>query len=544
MDAKRRQPIGMELVKRGIVKEGDITEALQYQKDHPSRKIGDILHILQVCDSNILIEAIGDILGEKGILLTEGTIKVRLTDYFSLDVAQKNKAIPFEVVAGRIKVCFADTVNNRTINTIRLLLLNKGLVMETYITFESDIEKILKSLEGEVTSDFDVSDKSDTIIGLVDSIIKTGMKRRASDIHIEPMAEEVRVRYRIDGELFTAAKIKKEKQQQIIGRLKAISNMHQEKQESQDGRILLYEDYNIRVSSQPNIYGEKFVLRLLKKNDNIKNIFDLGFPGTEDDLRKSINKRNSMTSIAAPTGEGKTTSLYSIMDYLNTPEINITTIEDPVEIRIEGLNQIEIDNRSSFSGSLRTVLRQDPDIILVGEIRDTETGEIAIQAGQTGHYVLSTIHTIDSVEVITRLRKMGLSDYDISSTLATCISQRLVRKLCPKCKHERKYNEEEKKLITSIGEKYGIKFDVTGKTYDAPGCKYCNNTGYYDRMGIFEVLDLTDEIKEAIMLGKSSLEIRKIALSQNYKPLVVDGIKKVVAGYTTLEELNKKLLIF
>lgn len=382
------------------------------------------------------------------------------------------------------------------------------------------------------------------LFGLVDSIIKTGITRRASDIHIEPMVDQIRVRYRIDGELFTAAKIKKDKQSQIIGRLKAISNMHQEKQESQDGRILLYDDYNIRVSSQPNVYGEKFVLRLLKKNANIKNIFELGFPGTEENLRRSIQKKNSITIIAAPTGEGKTTTLYSIMDYLNSPEINITTIEDPVEIRIPGLNQIEIDGKSSFSGSLRTVLRQDPDIILVGEIRDTETGEIAIQAGQTGHYVLSTIHTIDSVEVITRLRKMGLSDYDISSTLATAISQRLVRKLCPKCKKERKFNEEEKKIITAIGEKYDEKFDLNGITYDAPGCKYCNNTGYYDRIGIFEVLDLNDEIKETVMNGKSSLEIRTLALEHGYKPLIVDGIRKVVNGYTTLEELNKKLLIF
>ena len=320
--------------------------------------------------------------------------------------------------------------------------------------------------------------------------------------------------------------------------------MHQEKQEAQDGRILLYEDYNIRVSSQPNVYGEKFVLRLLRKNANIKNIFELGFPGTEENLKKSIQKKNSITIIAAPTGEGKTTTLYSIMDYLNSPEINITTIEDPVEIRIKGLNQIEVDAKSSFSNALRTVLRQDPDIVLVGEIRDTETGEIAIQAGQTGHYVLSTIHTIDSIEVITRLRKMGLSDYDISSTLATSISQRLVRKLCPKCKKERKFSQEEKKIISSIGAKYNMQYDLTGNTYDAPGCKYCNNTGYYDRIGVFEVLDLTEEVKEAVMQGKSSLEIRKLALEKSYRPLVVDGLSKVVNGYTTLEELNKKLLIF
>lgn len=544
MDMRKRQPIGVELVKRGIVTEKDIEKALEYQREHPNRKLGDILYILDVCDPNKLIETIGEIVGTKGILLNASTIKVKLTDYISLDIAKKNKAIPFEVASGKIKVCFANTVNSRVIDTVRLLLLNKGLVMESYITFESDIDKILKSLEGVATSNLEAAGRNDTITGLVDSIIKTGMERRASDIHIEPMQNQVRVRYRIDGELFTAAKIEKEKQSQIIGRLKAISNMHQEKQESQDGRILLYEDYNIRVSSQPNIYGEKFVLRLLKKNTVIRNIFELGFPGTEEELSKNINKKNSITIIAAPTGEGKTTSLYSIIDYLNRPEINITTIEDPVEIRIAGLNQIEIDNRSSFSGSLRTVLRQDPDIILVGEIRDRETGEIAIQAGQTGHYVLSTIHTIDSIEVITRLRKMGLSDYDISSTLATSISQRLVRRLCPECKRERDYTEEEKRIIETISKKYGVEFDLSGKTYDAIGCKHCNNTGYYDRIGIFEMLEITDEIKQEIMNGKSSIEIRNEALKQKYKPLVVDGIRKIVQGYTTLEELNKKLLIY
>ena len=545
MELRRKQPIGVELVKRGIVTEADVENALQYQKEHPNRKIGDILYILNACEPLKLIQAIGDIVGEKGIILNQSAIKIKLTDYISLDIAKDNKAIPFEVSNGKIKICFANTVKNRSMENIRLLMLNKGLVMESYITFESDIDRILKSLEGTTREDFALEGASDTVTNLVDSIIKTGIDRRASDIHIEPMADEVRVRYRIDGELFTAAKINKSKQQQVIGRLKAISNMHQEKQESQDGRILLYDDYNIRVSSQPNVYGEKFVLRLLKKNENIKNIFDLGFPATEDELKRSINKRNSITIMAAPTGEGKTTTLYSIIDYLNSPEINITTIEDPVEIRIRGLNQIEIDeNKSSFSGSLRTVLRQDPDVILVGEIRDRETGEIAIQAGQTGHYVLSTIHTIDAVEVITRLRKLGLSDYDIASTLATAISQRLVRKLCTKCRKERPFNDEEKKIIKSLGEKYGVEFDLNEKTFDAVGCKHCNNTGYYDRIGVFEILNITDEIKEEIMNGKSSLEIRKKALEQNYKPLVIDGIGKVIKGLTTLEELNKKLLFY
>lgn len=546
MDVRRRQPLGVELVKRGIVDEKDIEQALQYQKEHPNKKLGDIIYILNLCDPESLIEAMGEIIGTKGVLLQSDNIKVNLTDYMSLDIAKKNKCIPFEVGAGKIKVCFANTVNNKDMENVRMLLLNKGLVMESYLTFEQDIERYLKSLEGEaVDSSVAVSSQTGTITSLVDSIIKTGMEKRASDIHIEPMDDQVRVRYRIDGELINAAKIDKEKQAQIIGRLKAISNMHQEKQESQDGRILLYDDYNIRVSSQPNVYGEKFVLRLLKKNADIRDIFDLGFPGDEKSLSKSINKRNSITIIAAPTGEGKTTTLYSIIDFLNRPEINITTIEDPVEIRIDGLNQIEIDKKSTFSGSLRTVLRQDPDIILVGEIRDLETAEIAIQAGQTGHYVLSTIHTIDSIEVINRLRKLGVSDYDIASTLTTSISQRLVRRVCTHCRKEREFTQEEKNLIMNISKKYNMDINLDGiKTYEPVGCKHCNNTGYYDRCGVFEVLDISDEIKELIVKGASAIEIRNKALELGYQPLVADGIKKVLNGVTTLNELNNKLLIF
>lgn len=544
----RKMPIGIELVKRGVVKEQDIQTALDYQRNYPSMKIGDILHTLNLCDAETLITNIGDILGEKGMVLNSDTLKVRPTDYLSLEMCKKYKCLPFEVNGGKIKVCFPDKPANTRTDPVRMLLLNKGLVMERYITFEKDIDKAIESLESEVstTNIAEASaNSSATIIELIDSIIRGGMEKRASDIHIEPQAEEVRVRYRIDGELFTEAKLPKEKQQQITLRLKAISNMHQEKQEAQDGRITMYEDYNIRVSSQPNIFGEKFVLRLLKKNADIMSIFDLGYPGTEEEFKKNFNKKNSMTIIAAPTGAGKTTTLYSIVDYLNSPEINITTIEDPVEIRINGLNQIEIGNKSTFSGALRTVLRQDPDIILLGEIRDQETAEIAIQAGQTGHYVLSTIHTIDSIEVINRLRKMGVSDYDIASTLATTVSQRLIRRVCPHCRMERDFTEEEKEMLNKIAKKYGKEIDFNGKkTYDAVGCKECNNIGYLGRIGIFETLEITDEIKEKISKGASTMEIRDVAIKQGYQPLVIDGINKVLKGITTLDELNRQLVLY
>lgn len=546
MAFEKRQPIGVELVKRGIVTENDVQTALIEQKKSPNKKIGEILKEMNLCDQRTLIQAIGDILGVKGVILTKESVQINILDYISIEMAKRYHVVPFRLEKGKIKVCFSDVTNRRNFEAVKMLMLNRGLVIDPYVSFISSIDDILDDLGGSVATDnMKAMGEESNITELVDSIIKTAMKKRTSDIHIEPQKDEIRVRYRIDGELFVATTIAIEKLPQIVGRLKAISNMHQEIQESQDGRILLYDDYNIRVSSQRNVYGEKFVLRLLKKNNSIQSIFDLGYPGTPEDLDKSINKRNSITLIAAPTGEGKTTSLYSMLDYLNKPNINVTTIEDPVEIRIPGLNQIEVDPKSTFSDNLRTILRQDPDIILVGEIRDKETAEIAMQAGQTGHYVLSTIHTIDAVEVITRLRKIGISDYDISSTLATAISQRLVRKICPNCRKERPFNDQEKKIITSIGEKYGIKYDLDNAvTYDAVGCAKCNHSGYAGRIACFEILNLDEETKELIMNGASSIEIRKCALKGTYRPLLVDGINKVVKGITTLDELNRKLRVF
>lgn len=540
MEGNKRQPLGVELVRKGIVTEAEVNQAIEYQKAHRKMKLGEILRSFSKCDPQILIEAIGEILGEKGILLNADDIEINMEDYISLDVAKECKAVPFAIAQGRVKVCFADTFNKSHMEKVRLILLNRGLVMERYITFEQNIDSILNMLEGDAVEDIDTNDDT---VKLVDSIIKTAMSRRASDIHFEPMEDKVRVRFRIDGELYTVTEIPSDKQQQIVGRLKAISNMYQEKQEDQDGRIVTYPDYNIRVSSQRNIYGEKFVLRLLKKNQNIKELYDLGFPKKED-ITKCFNKRNSITIMGAPTGEGKTTSLYSIINHLNRPEINITTVEDPVEIRIDGLNQIEMGNKTTFSSALRTILRQDPDIILVGEIRDKETAEISLQAGQTGHYVLSTIHTIDAIEVITRLRKLGVSNYDIASTLATTVSQRLVRKLCPKCRKERDFNKEELETIERIEEKYNTKFDLKDKkTYDAVGCDFCNNIGYIDRVAVFEILKITDEIKELISNNESPIKIKKEALKNGYEPLEIDGIRKVIDGITNMKELDKKLLI-
>ena len=541
--ANKKVPLGLELVKRNVATEADIKEAIRYQKEHPGVRIGEALYELKTVDEKALAQAMGEILGERVIIMRPEIVNINISKYISIDIAKKNKVIPFDEINGKVKVCFADANDEKAVEQIRLMLMHSGYTMEKYISFSSRILDTIESLEGSATENFDQISKD--ITKMVDTIIKKGMEKNASDIHIEPMEKDIRVRYRVDGDMITVARIDKKNQQQMIGRLKAISNMYQEKTESQDGRIIMYPGYNIRVSSQKTIYGEKFVLRLLKKDAKIRDIYELGFPRDENLISKYFDKRNSVTIVAAPTGEGKTTTLYSIIKVLNTSSVNIITLEDPVEVRLPGLNQVEMDSKTTFAKALRTVLRQDPDIILVGEIRDDETAEIAMQAGQTGHYVLSTIHTINSIEVVTRLRKMGISNYDISSTLATAVSQRLVRKLCPNCRKERDFTKEEIEIMTKIGNQYGVSFDFEGKkTYDAVGCKKCNNSGYYERIGIFEVLILNDKIRTLISNNAPVIDIKKAAMEEGYLPLVIDGIKRVLDGTTNLNELNNKLALY
>ena len=541
--ANKKVPLGLELVKRNVATEADIKEAIRYQKEHPGVRIGEALYELKSVDEKKLAQAMGEILGEKVIIMRPELVNINISKYISIDIAKKNKVIPFDEINGKVKVCFADVNDDKAVEQIGLMLMHGGYTMEKYLSFSSRILDTIESLEGSATENFDQISKD--ITKMVDTIIKKGMEKNASDIHIEPMEKDIRVRYRVDGDLITVARIDKENQQQMIGRLKAISNMYQEKTESQDGRIIMYPGYNIRVSSQKTIYGEKFVLRLLKKDAKIRDIYELGFPRDENLISKYFDIRNSVTIVAAPTGEGKTTTLYSIIKVLNTSSVNIITLEDPVEVRLPGLNQVEMDSKTTFAKALRTVLRQDPNIVLVGEIRDLETAEIAMEAGQTGHYVLSTIHTINSIEVITRLRKLGISDYDIASTLATAVSQRLVRKVCPKCAVKREFTEEEKNKINEYAKKYNMEFDFKDKyTYDAIGCKSCNMTGYSGRIAIIEILTLTDKIKELVMNGRSTFDIRKAALEEGFLPFEMDGIKKVVDGKITLQELNNKTLLF
>lgn len=538
----KNNPLGVELVKSGIITETQLEDALKFQKSHPDMKLGEIVDNQNMCGKDELLSLLSKKVGEKAVKL-DSTLDFDYKQYISRDSVISNKAMPFGIDGNTVKVAFSDPQDKEAVENVRLQLISKGFQMEKYITLHSMIMACVKKVKN-VQDKYVNTDEKDTTV-LVDNIILTAMKQRASDIHVEPLENKIRIRYRIDGELITVTELPKSRQALITGRLKSISNMHQELSTDQDGRINSYENYSIRVSTQKNINGEKFVLRLLKKNGNVRQLFDLGFPNENDIVKKSFDKRNSIIIVCAPTGEGKTTTLYSILDYLNRSEINIVTIENPVEIRMQDVNQVEIGFNTTFANSLRTVLRQDPDIILVGEIRDAETARTAIEAGQTGHLVLTTIHTIDAIEAITRLRKMDISDYDVSSSVVTIVSQRLVRRLCPKCKKPHKITEEDKKYFEQITKVTGVEFNLEkANMFEPVGCKECNNLGYLERIGVFEVLCIDDVLKDMIADGKSAIDIRKYAIENTeYKPLIVDAVNKCLEGVTTISEINKKIVI-
>lgn len=538
----RKSPMGIEFIKRGLLTEAQVDRVLEYQKEHKELKFGEIVDILDMCDKKQLL----DVLSFK-IQVTaeplEGELDVNPVQFLPRDIIINYKVMPFELEGNTLKVAFTDPQNVSRVKEVELLLMNQGYNMEIYITLYTAIMRQISNIRTVETEYIDKEEKD--ITKLIDNIIMTAIDRRASDIHIEPLEQKVRIRFRIDGELVTITELPKDRQELISGRIKSISNMHQEITSDQDGSINTYDSFSIRVSSQKNVYGEKFVLRLLKKDTDSKSLFQLGFFEDEEIVRKAFDKRNSMVVVCAPTGEGKTTTLYSAIEYLDRPEINIVSIENPVERRIPGINQVEIGPNITFASALRTVLRQDPDIVLVGEIRDEETAKIAVEAGQTGHLVLTTIHTIDAIEAITRIRKMGISDYDVSATVVTTISQRLVRRLCEHCKKPHEFTEEELKYIERVSKLDGVNFDLEKATpFEPVGCEYCNDLGYYERVGLFEVLCLDDFLKDMISNGESSIDIRRYAMEHlDYQPLVVDGVNKVLKGITTISEVKKKIVI-
>jgi type IV pilus assembly protein PilB len=411
----------------------------------------------------------------------------------------------------------------------------------------TNFKKLERKEDSEQVPDSKYADKN--IIKTVDYLISEAIRRKASDIHIEPGENDFRIRFRIDGSLieFQDALIQNSHKinfKGIINRLKIMADLDiAEKRIPQDGRIQVEgggKIIDIRVSTLPTVYGEKVVLRLLDKSNLQLNLHQLGFD--EDELflfRKAIESPYGIVLVTGPTGSGKTTTLYAALNYLNQPDVNIVTIEDPVEYHLDGINQAQVHEEIhfTFSNALRSFLRQDPDIIMVGEIRDSDTAEIAIRASLTGHLVLSTLHTNDAPTTVARLLDMGVEPFLLGSSLQLIVAQRLVRKICEHCKEESSPSDEEIRKA----EMFGI--ELPERVFTGTGCAKCNHTGYTGRTAIFELLPVDEEVRELIQKGVMGGRLRRYMHKKGLPTLVESGLRKVREGITTLDELFRRIII-
>ena len=429
-----------------------------------------------------------------------------------------------------------------------------GVNVEFELVQTKDLDKALKILApaSKQKSDIDFAKASEgikavkgstedaPIIKLVNLIIQEAVKRRASDIHIEPLEHKFRVRYRIDGVLHEVPGPPKRLQGSIISRLKIMAGMDiAEKRLPQDGRIKIgidKKELDLRVSSLPGIHGESVVMRILDKSSFLVGLEDLGFMADQrKDFERLINLPNGMILVTGPTGSGKTTTLYATLSHVNQKERKVITIEDPVEYQLDGINQVQVHPQIglTFAGGLRSMLRQAPDIIMVGEIRDLETAQIAVQSALTGHLIFSTLHTNDAAGAITRMVDMGIKPYLTSSTVQGVLAQRLVRTICPSCRTGYKPSDEEVELLSLKASGPGEKVEI----YKGKGCPACSDTGFKGRIGIFELLTMTDAMREMVLNNASSTQIAQKAREMGMRSLKDDGLEKVRRGYTTIQEV-------
>lgn len=403
--------------------------------------------------------------------------------------------------------------------------------------------QIKKNIEDEILKPIEEI----SIIELVYNLIRYVYHLRASDLHLEPFDNYLRVRTRVDGVMHTIFTFPKEIQDEIITRIKILANLRIDEHLSpQDGRIKFSlkdenKEFDIRVSIMPTYYGENCVMRLLIEPEEVFTLETLGFsPKDLEVVKRAIIKPYGMILVTGPTGSGKTTTLYTILKILNSENVTVITLEDPIEYSIEGINQIQINLQAglTFSTGLRAILRQDPDIIMVGEIRDKETAEIAVNAALTGHLLLSTLHTNDAATVFPRFLEMGIEPFLVASTINVVIAQRLVRTICENCKAERKLDEIAIKSLDYFLPQHLIdKLLSQNEFYYGKGCSLCNNTGYLGRIGIFEVFQTSQSLRKAIMERKDSTAIKEIALKEGATSMVEDGVNKVLQGITTIEEV-------
>lgn len=512
---------------------------------------------------NQLIEALGRQWGLPIVdKISDEQLDVTITEKFPIQYLRLHKIVPIKALNGRAAVVISNPGSVPAIDDVRIILENNDI--EIYLAPESEVlsainrtydqathtaESVIADMDGdesseilsqlEETADL-LDDTSDApIIRLVNLILSQAVKSRASDIHIEPFQRHLKVRFRIDGILYNTLSPPRHIHSAIVSRIKIMARLNiAEKRLPQDGRIEIKigdRPIDIRVSTLPTIFGERVVLRLLDKSESLLRLEELGLSDTQlDTFLKLISQPNGIILVTGPTGSGKTTTLYAALSRINSPDKNIITIEDPIEYQLDGIGQIQVNPKINltFATGLRSIVRQDPDVILVGEIRDLETAEIAIQSALTGHLVFSTLHTNDSAGAITRLIDMGIEPFLVSSAVNAILAQRLVRVICPYCKEE--YNPHEFSL-----REIGLDEEMISATrfYRGKGCPECSHTGFRGRMGIYELLILDDEIKSLISRTSDSNEIKKTALKKGLITLRQDGAQKVLEGFTTVEEI-------
>lgn len=558
MDFSRKKlRLGDVLVNSGVITQEQLGQALDMQKGS-GKKLGEVL----VDEGIVTEEAIARALSHQmRIDLVEPQnieVDTSVLELVPVSVLKKNKVFPFEYAQGNlnvIRVAMADPmdmyaqddiaiITNCQVEPVVATTRSIMLAIDKYYG-QGDVDSALALYAKEKNLDVEEEDisaediSSSPIVMLVREMIEKAVRQRASDIHIEPMERKVRVRYRIDGALYERAKYDIKLFPAMSARVKIIGGMDiSEKRKPQDGRITQVVDrveYDIRVSVLPTVYGEKIVMRLTSKSSLTREKGQLGLKPSElAQFDYILQNPHGILLVTGPTGSGKSTTLYTALSELNKEDVNIITVEDPVEANIDGINQIQVNAKANltFASALRSILRQDPDIIMIGEIRDQETATIAVQASITGHLVVSTLHTNSSASTITRLENMGIEPYLIADSIIGVIAQRLVRRLCPDCKRQRRATQEEKEFM-------GCNPAEDTLIYEPCGCPKCDHTGYKGRIGVYEIMQMTPKLKTIISRREGADAIRTQALQEGMHTLHMSAVEYVLEGITSYSEMVK-----
>lgn len=550
----QKKRLGDILLMAEKITPSQLQSALKTQKIL-GKKLGEVLIESGIVSEEDIIDAIVAQTGIKKIDLNNIQFDKKAIKIVPQNLCNKYNLIAFGFEEDKILVAMSDPLNIFAIDDISI---STGLEVKTFIAPKKDIDKFVKinyssegvnkaaeelskeSLEAKnIAVDVEEVDdvKNAPVVKMIEYLFRNSVEMRASDIHIEPFEKEIRIRYRIDGELTTINTLGIESLAPLITRIKILANLNiAEKRIPQDGRIITKignTDVDLRVSILPTVNGEKVVIRILNRDNYKLGKEHLGL--SKANLRKLnniISNPHGIVLVTGPTGSGKSTTLYTILSELNSSNVNIVTVEDPVEYTLDGINQVNVNTKAglTFASGLRSILRQDPDIIMIGEIRDEETAQIAIKAAITGHLVLSTLHTNDAPSSITRLVDMGVEPYLVASSVVGVIAQRLVRKICPYCKEEYEASEYERKTLTGSS-------NGTLKLYKGKGCGHCNGTGYIGRIGVYEIMEVTREHRDIINKTRDSDILKDISIKHGMTTLEDECKKLVLNGTTTMQEL-------